>query len=179
MYSLSSLQADITAPLSQEILDWGISNVAEDHLYLENFSMFWGVCPETKIFGRSINPHITILYGIVASHCTVQNVFKQEKEFSVTLQDITTFQNERYDVLKIDVVGSKLDRLHKIANNDINNISQYPTFKPHITIAYLKKGTLLNIDKNKFNGINVTISELSLNTSLDSYSIPLKQTSLV
>jgi hypothetical protein len=49
------------------------------------------------------------------------------------------FENEKYDVLKFEVVG---DNLHE-TNADLKKFphtTSFPDYNPHLTIAYLKKG---------------------------------------
>jgi 2'-5' RNA ligase len=58
----------------------------------------------------------------------------------IDIDGINLFENEQFDVLKFNVVSDPgLQQLHdelsKLPNND-----NFPTYTPHITIAYLNKG---------------------------------------
>jgi len=95
-------------------------------------------------YGIETEPHATILYGI---HNDVDDdqviaLFSDIKksEFDLEITGMNCFFNESYDVLKLNVESNKLNELNRLAKK-LPHTSEYPDYKPHITIAYLKKGS--------------------------------------
>ena len=88
-------------------------------------------------------PHLTLLYGLEkgVTEDQVKSVIDNFKgEIKIEIDGINLFENEQFDVLKFNVVSDPgLQQLHdelsKLPNND-----KFPTYTPHITIAYLNKG---------------------------------------
>jgi 2'-5' RNA ligase len=105
-------------------------------------------------YGRETDPHVTIKYGFTPdlTDDEVKKMLSGVKKFSVTVSGISTFSPEKFDVVKFDVVpnGQLLD-LRKLADKFPNKDS-HPNYHPHITIAYVKKGSF----PNKVEGKNFT-----------------------
>lgn len=92
-------------------------------------------------FGLEKGFHITILYGI---HSNIPGyVYSQVGLFPIkyTLGKVSLFENDEYDVLKIDIRSSDLHKLNASCKEELDHTSTYPTYIPHLTIGYLKKGT--------------------------------------
>jgi 2'-5' RNA ligase len=58
----------------------------------------------------------------------------------IILEGKDCFFNKDYDVLKINVKSEKLKELNELTKSNLNYTSQYNDYKPHLTLAYLKKG---------------------------------------
>ena len=56
------------------------------------------------------------------------------------ISGISLFENPEFDVVKLEV--NKTPKLEEIYKNlsEFPNSNQFPDYKPHITIAYVKKG---------------------------------------
>ncbi len=108
-------------------------------------------------FGKETEPHTTILYGIHADvpDEDVEKLIEKIKTPKIKLEKVSSFKNEKFDVLKYDVESADLHKLNKEFKT-LPHTSTFPEYHPHITIAYLKKGTadkyikLLN-DKDAIN----------------------------
>lgn len=92
-------------------------------------------------FGREIDPHITILYGL---HDNIQDSdIKKEidllKEPKLKLGKVSSFSNDKFDVLKFDVESKDLHAANK-KFCEFPFTSNFPKYHPHCTIAYVKKG---------------------------------------
>ena len=121
--------------LEVEIDNWKeiLGKIDDEDLYM----------PEDEFHGKQKDPHITILYGIdtSVSDDEVKDIFRnlRKEDFNIQVLDINLFENEDYDVLKIEVKDSLLnsyyDQLKKLPNH-----SDYPQYNPHVTIAYLNSG---------------------------------------
>jgi len=93
-------------------------------------------------YGKESDPHCTILYGIHSNvpDKDVTKLINNTLSVKLKLGEITSFNNDKYDVLKFDIISDELKKLNK-KFSELPNSNEYPTYKPHCTIAYLKKGT--------------------------------------
>ena len=98
---------------------------------------------EGENYGIQSNPHVTILYGLhkEVSLDQIKSVFEDiDVSIDIKIEGIGVFENENFDVVKFNVVPSEtlLDLNSKLS--EFPNSNEYPEYKPHITIAYVKKG---------------------------------------
>lgn len=93
--------------------------------------------------GIQENPHVTVLYGLheEVSLDQVKSVFEDlDERIDIRIEGIGVFENERFDVVKFNVVpNGALQTLHDRLS-EFPNSNEYPEYEPHITIAYVKKG---------------------------------------
>lgn len=92
-------------------------------------------------YGLEKEPHVTILYGClpIVTDKEIEDVLYSEPTPEVSITDISLFKNENYDVLKFDVDSKILHTLNGKLD-ELPNENEYPTYKPHMTICYLKSG---------------------------------------
>lgn len=86
--------------------------------------------------------HVTVCYGL---HSDVETAQVRKVLEGIDLREIrvsgmSLFENET-DVLKLDVKVTAGLKLLRDSCMKLPNTQTFPDFKPHITIAYLKKGT--------------------------------------
>lgn len=116
---------------------------------------------EGEDYGIQTDYHVTVLYGIHdSSPKETFNLLKDGDEFWVELSDVTLFENEKYDVLKIDVTSGELKRLNLLVRKNIEFTSKFTDYKPHLTLAYLKKGKGKDYVSSIFRGTSVAVREL-------------------
>jgi hypothetical protein len=99
---------------------------------------------EGKNYGLQPRPHLTLLYGIhdTVTDEQIQNCFQDttEEDFKVKISGVSLFENPEFDVVKLEVVKTPiLEEVNKKLS-ELPNSNQFPEYKPHITIAYVKKG---------------------------------------
>ena len=99
---------------------------------------------EGKNYGLQPRPHLTLLYGIhdTVSDDEILNCFDgfKEDDFKVQLDGVSIFENPEFDVVKLGVVLTpKLIEINKRLSN-LPNSNQFPEYKPHITLSYVKNG---------------------------------------
>lgn len=99
---------------------------------------------EGENYGIQSNPHVTILYGLhkEVSLDQIKSVFEGiDGGIDISIEGIGVFENERFDVVKFNVVPSEtlLDLNNKLS--EFPNSNEYPEYEPHITLCYTKKGT--------------------------------------
>ncbi len=128
-YKFSSTQINLPKELSEEIIDWGKKHISDDEIFAEDG------------LGREDEIHITVLYGLHDKKPDdVQKILENIKPFEISLGKISVFTNPlKYDVIKIEVESEKLHELNKNLQK-LPHTNAYPTYKPHVTIAYVKKG---------------------------------------
>ena len=94
--------------------------------------------------GIEDDPHLTLLYGLEPqiTEEEIKKVFSDfEHEVTLKINGIDTFNNEEYDVVKLNVEKTpELQKLHDRLS-ELPNHDSYPEYRPHITISYVKKGT--------------------------------------
>lgn len=117
--------------------------------------------PEDPTHGIENNPHITILFGLHKNvkEEDVVNVFKNVKlgDIDIEMSDIEFFTNDDFDTIKISIKSKKLSELNKELSK-LRHTTDFPDYKPHITIAKVLPGTskkyLKSKNKFKFEGIS-------------------------
>lgn len=102
--------------------------------------------------GLEKEPHVTILYGF-HNEVNSNDVFKLYKEnfslkpIKIKITGISVFNNNEFDVVKFDVNSKELHDINRLMRN-LPNTQTFPDYHPHITIAYVKKGTGSKYIKN-------------------------------
>ena len=107
-------------------------SIKEEDLYL----------PEGETgYGKEKDPHVTILYGLDADipDEDIEKEIKQITPPEIKLGKVSSFENDKFDVLKIDIVSDDLHELNK-KFKEFPFKSDYPDYIPHLTLAYTNKG---------------------------------------
>lgn len=129
-YKLSSVQVNLPKHLAKEIIEWGHEHVPDKDVY------------EHPGCGREDEIHVTVFYGIKGDCAsTVRSVCNDFKPFTVELGQVSLFATKpEFDVLKIEAISHDLHQMHQAIQKKVSYVETFPEYKPHITIAYLKKG---------------------------------------
>lgn len=155
----STLRFEITGQLRKEIIGWG-------HDYINETDVYSSILHPHV--GREDKTHCTVLHSITdTAPEQAQKVLAGEPSFTVELGEISIFENEVFDVVKINVIGDALHRLYRVATNSFSHNKAYFEFNPHLTIAFMKKHKgkklLEKINKKKFLGKRFEVEELCFN----------------
>lgn len=113
------------------------------------------------LYGSGIEDetHVTVKYGFldnVTPGIVVQTI-QGLTPVTVQLQDLALFENDEFDVLKVNVESVKLRQMHEAVSN-LPNADTHKKYNPHMTIACLKPGMgkkYLKMD-NPLKGISVS-----------------------
>lgn len=157
-YSYSSTQINFPTNITQKIKNWGIKNILEKNVYKETGD---------RTFGREDEIHVTVKYGLHTTNSRdIKNKVGKFKQFEVELGEISRFTpaEENYDVVKIEINGEELGILHKLIG-ELENSDKHPVYKPHCTIAYVKKGTHSDLSGNlDLSGTKFIVSTITFNS---------------
>ena len=115
---------------SNKIQKWGKKYIPDDILCNEEGD------------GRETDTHITLLYGLCTNNReVVKKLLTTEKPIKATLGKIGCFvSNDGFDVVIVKIDSPDLERLHKKIKDDLKVEQTHTEYKPHCTIAYVKKG---------------------------------------
>lgn len=140
IYSYACVLCNLSNLMSRYIAELVKTKINPDDLYID---------PVEGIDGIEDSHHISILYGIIdEDDGKIENLLNEvaKKLPKVTFGKISRFDNHpQIDVIKIDI-GSELDSLHEEIKGKIENTPVHDSFKPHITLAYVKKGCCPELD---------------------------------
>lgn len=107
--------------------------------------------------------HVTVKYGfedgVTSEMCA--NKVKSLLPVTVKLGKFSLFENDEFDVFKVEIESEKLRMMNKRLG-ELPNSDTHPQYNPHMTIAYLKPGAgkkYLSM-ANPFDGRFVQIDEL-------------------
>lgn len=125
--------------LDAEMKDWEdnhISGIDPKDVYTK---------PYDDSYGLEDNPHVTVLYGIHEDEIdpeVIYDVIQNEMgPVTVKVDEISTFENDDYDVVKYDVpVTDELKKYREKFEKRYPNTQTFPEYHPHITLAYVKPG---------------------------------------
>lgn len=122
--------------------------------------------PNDPTYGYDNEPHVTLKYGFLPdlNRMDVGRILKGTQPFRVTLKKLNQFQNEKYDVIKFEVDKNPMLMELRRRCDEYPNKDSYPNYNPHMTLAYVKKGTFPHIRENlnislpitrfKYSGVN-------------------------
>lgn len=99
---------------------------------------------DTPAHGLEYHPHVTILFGFLPD--VKEEAIKEEisklkisEPITLTVTGISHFSGTDCDPVKFDVVSPYLNRLHEYFKK-FPHVEDFPEYRPHITIAYVKRG---------------------------------------
>jgi 2'-5' RNA ligase len=125
--SFSSLQCDLPREIADQIYHWGVDNIPSDEL--------------DPTEGREKNIHVTVKFGIhTTDPSEVANVLVSQGPIKAKLDQIMIFRADEYDVVVIKVDSPALHKVNALLAKHLECTDTYPTYQPHVTIAYVKKG---------------------------------------
>lgn len=115
---------------AQKLLNFNKNIIQEDLIYKEG-----------EDYGREVEPHVTIKYGLTESYnpFQIEQIVKNIKPFPIYLGKMDIFENDKFDVIKFNIDGRELRKLNELFSR-FPNEDQYPVYRPHMTLAYVKKG---------------------------------------
>ena len=129
------------------------ATIDKDDIYIDENDDSFGV--ETK-------HHVTLLYGLLegVTDDEVFDICMKHEIGEIELKNISIFESEKYDVLKLDAYNKELHDINRELSA-LPHENTYPDYHPHCTIAYLKKDVAEKyIEKFKDNEYTVEASSV-------------------
>lgn len=109
----------------------------------KSFHKIFDIIDENDLAGDGVEKetHVTVCYGLHSDVKTsqVREVLEGADLREIEVVGASLFENET-DVLKLDVKVTDVLFLLRNKILQLNNTQKFNDYKPHITIAYLKKG---------------------------------------
>lgn len=131
----SSVQINIPALVAQDVVAWGVRNIPDEDLFLD----------EERKSGRELESHITIKYGLLTNESKdVAKFFKGISPVEIKLGKTKHFEPPElpFDVVTIEVISDVLPELNKKICGELECADGLiEEYRPHITVAYVKRGT--------------------------------------
>lgn len=142
-YKYGCILMAISDAISDWLSEWSKRNIPESDLYID---------PDTGMNGYETDHHISLLYGLgdinadeIDGH--MNDAVSMIPEFD--LGEVSRFStNDNFDVIKVAIPRGLLDDMHSHLSS-IPHEKIHSEFNPHITLAYVKKGTCPHLDGNK------------------------------
>lgn len=124
--------------------------------------------PPEYVVDYEDNFHITALYGIHSNDPSiVEDVIKKYPRNFIyaTLGEVSVFEQEDKDTLVIKVYSKDLKNLNNILVKNLKYTSTYKEYNPHLTLAYLKKGTYKKLEYNNLYNQTIEFDRVSFNSA--------------
>jgi hypothetical protein len=132
-YKYAFAMIDVPPELGDIIVEWGKLNIPDDALATEG----------NGEGGREMEQHVTVKYGMTTDKVPpeIYDIVHKTQPFPVYIGAVTLFRNPEFDVVKCDVESPWLRKLNAQISAAVPNEDEHPDYHPHVTIAYVKKGT--------------------------------------
>lgn len=127
----SSTHTPLPAKLSREVKKTAESIIDPEDIHPEE--------------GLEQHPHITVKYGLHTGNVDVveRSIPADQGPIEAEISDVEVFrpEGESYEVLVARIKSEQMEGLNKIISQNLPHTDSFPTYNPHLTLGYLKKGT--------------------------------------
>ncbi len=153
-YKYSCALLPLSDNVSSILKYWARKMIPEESLYINQ---------DEGIDGYEFTPHVTIKYGLydktpkkITSLCDGCGPIK------VNFGKVDKFDtNPKFDVIKVNIESKQLRKLNEKLSDKMKNDEKWDSYKPHATLAYVKKGECEELVKSGFfTKLNDTIDQI-------------------
>ena len=127
---------------------------------------------------RETHPHVTVKYGIHTNDVKpIEELLSLESAVVVKLDIIDKFDCDDYDVIIIKIISEQLEKLNRLISKNFDCTDTFPVYKPHATIAYVKKGSCDNlVGREDFKDLEFELDKIQFSPAIgDRFNIRLKK----
>jgi hypothetical protein len=155
-YDFSCVLEAFPEKYAREIIEWGKQHIPDDRISEK----------DNNSGGREDEIHVTALYGLHTKTAEpVKPILAGFEPFHLTLGKISKFPKDDFDVIKIEVTSSELTKINKNLK-ELDHTTNYNTFNPHCTIAYVKKDSCNDLIGSKhFAGKVIPVKSFKFSSS--------------
>lgn len=152
-HEFSTTHVLIPNNIAKLILNWSNINVPEHDLYYD---------PDDGSLGREDEIHVTVKYGLHTNNPDeIKKIVSGFGPVTLKLGKMHLFKSSHNDVLVIKIESSDLKELNALISDNLEYTDSHPVYIPHLTIAYLKKGTGDKFsNSDRFEGDEAEIKEI-------------------
>lgn len=111
------------------------------HSLIKTGDIYFG--DDVNRYGLEDEPHVTLLYGLLPE-VKLDDIIPYLSEFNIKgvyVTGISVFENEEFDVLKLDIAMDELGLINRVLSENLPVVPSEHSYNPHLTLAYLHKGT--------------------------------------
>lgn len=151
----SSTQINLPDKDAKAIKDFGLK-IPESEIYTD---------PSDPSFGREEQPHITVRYGMdTVDPKEIAPAFEGMGPIKAKMGKVSIFEDDKYDVVKVDIESPGLHEANKKIGETVKLPGEtFKDYKPHATIAYVKKGEGKKyVGDKSFEGKEITVDTITL-----------------
>ncbi len=98
---------------------------------------------KTHDYGKTTDPHITVLFGFHKDKTDLKKVRGLVKTLNkpiiYKIVGLSKFINPKFIVLKFDVESDELKQLNSLFRDNFEHTTEHKDYHAHITISYIKK----------------------------------------
>jgi len=122
---------------------WARKMIPEEVLYVNQ---------DEGIDGYEFNPHVTIKYGLHdANPDNLNELCNGCGPINIEFGKVDKFDtNPNFDVIKVNIESGQLRILNEKISAGLSHDEKWDSYKPHATLAYVKKGACEDLVKSGF-----------------------------
>lgn len=112
--------------------------------------------------------HSTVLYGIHTDQLREIRDKIDIRPVTIKFGKLSLFENEKYDVLKFDIISKDMNELNKQLCENIPFTNSFPDYKCHSTVGYIKpnKGKFYTSLKSDLTGETFVVNSFIFSDKL-------------
>jgi len=154
VYKYSCAMLNLSSDVAPILRYWSKKHIPVVNLYINE---------DEGMEGFETMPHVTVKYGLHDTSPTkITEIAKNFGIIDLSFGNVTKFDhNPNFDVIKVDINGEKLRYLNIAISNEMEHTDSFDSYKPHATLAYVKKGSCDHLlDNDYFNKLNDSPDEI-------------------
>lgn len=157
-YKFSCAMLNLNPSVASVVDYWVKKNIPKESLYIDE---------DTGHDGYEDTYHVTLKYGIHdESPEKLKNLVNGFGPIPLNFGIIEKFDAPNFDVIHIKINDNNiLEDVNKLITENIDNTETHSSYRPHVTLAFVKKGSCDNlIDNSFFDSLSDEVDEIYFNS---------------